>query len=162
MNAVPPTAQNGVGSHHLITNMSIRSSELVKLGELAAETFNEKETAQTALDESFGLPFEASRDNLLRDIQIAESEGLDLSVFSGAESRFKFPIYNTNIVVRISKIPTPHEKLEKLQTKVAKLEQELKLAKMALKHTAEQLVAAHECDELTDRISLAFTRLRKG
>lgn len=146
----------------MITTMSIRSSELVKLGELAAETFDERDNAQAALDQSFGVPFEASRDNLLRDIQIAEAEGLDLSVFSGSESRFKFPVYNTNIVVRISKVPTPHDKLEKLQAKVAKLEQELKLAKLALKHTAEQLVTAHECDEVTERISLAFTRLRKG
>ena len=51
-------------------------------------------------------------------------------------------------------------KLEKLAEKVAKLEQELKVAKMQLKHTAEQLVAEHKCDQVTDKISLAFTRLK--
>ena len=62
--------------------------------------------------------------------------------------------------MRISRKPTPHTKLEKLAEKVAKLEQELKVAKMQLKHTAEQLVAEHKCDQVTDKISLAFTRLK--
>jgi hypothetical protein len=142
--------------------MQIKSSDLVKLGAAAADAYDEKDQAQTALDESFGLPFNAARDNLLRDLEIAESQGLDLSLFSGDESRFRFPVSNTHIIVRVSKIPTPHVKLERLQAKVSKLEHELKLAKMALKHTTEQLIASRECDELTDRINLAFTRLRKS
>jgi len=32
---------------------------------------------------------------------------------------------------------------------------------MQLKHTAEQLVASGDCDELTDKVSLAFTRLKR-
>ena len=142
--------------------MQIKTADLVQLGALAAEAYDEKDQAQTALDESFGLSFGAARDNLLRDLQIAESAGIDMSLFSGEHSRFKFPSFNTNIVVRISKIPTPHAKLAKLQDKVTKLEHELKLAKLAVKHTAEQLVASRECDELTERVNLAFTRLRKG
>jgi hypothetical protein len=142
--------------------MQIKSSDLVKLGAAAADAYDEKDQAQTALDESFGLPFNAARDNLLRELEIAESQGLDLSLFSGDQSRFRFPASNAHIIVRISKVPTPHAKLERLQAKVSKLEHELKLAKMALKHTTEQLIVSRECDELTDRISLAFTRLRKS
>jgi hypothetical protein len=140
--------------------MNIRTSDLVCLGERAAATWDERDRAQTALDEAFGTPFEAAKDNLLRDITIAESSGVDLSVFSGSDSRFKFPDLHTNIVVRISRKPTPHAKLEKLAEKVAKLEQDLKVAKMQLKHTAEQLIAQQECDEITDKITLAFTRLK--
>ena len=57
--------------------MQIKSSDLVKLGAAAADAYDEKDQAQTALDESFGLPFNAARDNLLRDLEIAESQGLD-------------------------------------------------------------------------------------
>ncbi len=142
--------------------MQIKSSDLVKLGAIAAETYNEKDLAQTALEEAFGLPFTAARDNLLRDLEIAEAQGADMSIFAGDESRFRFPAQNTHIIVRIGRVPTPHAKLEKLAAKVSKLEQELKLAKLALKHTAEQLVASHECDEVTDKVTLAFTRLRKS
>ena len=140
--------------------MSIKTSDLLALGDRAASAWDECDVALTALNQSFGTPFEAAKDNLLRDITLAESEGIDLSIFSGTDSRFKFPDYRTNIVVRISRKPTPHTRLEKLAEKVAKLEQELKVAKMQLKHTAEQLVAEHKCDQLTDKITLAFTRLK--
>lgn len=140
--------------------MTIKTSDLVSLGERAASAWDECDQALAALNQSFGTPFEAAKDNLLRDITIAESEGIDLSVFSGTDSRFKFPDLRTNIVVRISRKPTSHTKLEKLADKVAKLEQELKVAKLQLKHTAEQLVTQRECDELTDKITLAFTRLK--
>jgi hypothetical protein len=86
---------------------------------------------------------------------------MDLSCFQGSDSRFKYNQFNTNIVVRVTRIPTPHSKLEKLAARVEKLEAELKIAKLQLKHTAEQLVASGDCDELTDKVSLAFTRLKR-
>lgn len=139
----------------------IRTTDLVSLGALAAEAYDEFDTAQTELNASFGVTYEAAKDNLLRDFKLAESQGLDLSCFQGTESRFKYNQANTNIVVRITRIPTAHSKLDKLAAKVDKLEAELKVAKMQLKHTAEQLVASGECDEITDKISLAFTRLKR-
>lgn len=142
--------------------MTIRTSDLIDLGQTAAECFDDMDEALTQLNGAFGIPYDAARDNLLRDVKIAESEGLDLSVFSGADSRFKFPQFNTQIVVRIHRKPTPHTKLDKLAAKVEKLEQELKLAKMQLKHAAEQMVAARECDEVTEKIVLAFSRLKKS
>jgi hypothetical protein len=141
--------------------MNIKTTELVELGSLAAEAYDECDTALKALNDSFGLPYESAKDNLLRDVTLADTQGLDLSVFSGDNSRFKFPKHNTNIVVRISRVPTPHSKLAALAEKVSKLEAELKMAKMRFKHAAEQLVLSGECDERTEKISLAFTRLKK-
>lgn len=141
--------------------MNIKTTGLVELGAIAAEAYDECDTALQQLNDAFGTPYEAAKENLLRDVKLAERQGLDLSAFSGEDSRFKFPEYNTNIVVRISRIPTPHEKLRKLSEKVEKLETELKLAKMQLKHTAQQLIVTGDCDEMTDKIVLAFTRLRK-
>ncbi len=141
--------------------MNIKTTELVKLGSIAAEAYNECDTALQQLNDAFGAPYEAAKENLLRDVTLADHQGLDLSVFAGEDSRFRFPEHNTNIVIRISRVPTAHERLTKLADKVTKLEKELKLAKMQLKHTAQQLVVTGECDEITDKIVLAFSRLRK-
>ena len=148
-------------SNHIIKIMTIKTTDLVKLGSIAAEAFDECDNALKELNDSFGVPYEAARDNLLRDVTLAEQEGLDLSVFSGEQSRFKYPVHNTNIVVRVSRVPTEHTKLLKLSEKVAKLEQELKLAKTQLKHMTEQLVLTGECEQVTKGITLAFSRMRR-
>jgi len=139
----------------------ITSHHLYDLGRSAAESYNEYDNAQVALEESFGVEHKATKSDLLRDVIIADKEGLDLSVFSGDDSRFKFPEFNTNIVVRYYKEPTTHDKLVKLANAVKAKEDELKLAKLKLKHATEELIAKGECDEITARISLAFTRLSK-
>jgi len=139
----------------------ITSHHLYDLGRFAAESYNEYDNAQVALEESFGVEHKATKSDLLRDVIIADKEGLDLSVFSGDDSRFKFPEFNTNIVVRYYKEPTTHDKLVKLANAVKAKEDELKLAKLKLKHATEELIAKGECDEITARISLAFTRLSK-
>jgi len=51
--------------------------------------------------------------------------------------------------------------LEKAAERVAKLEQELKIAKHQLKTLAEELVLKNEVDQVTDKIGLAFQRLAK-
>ena len=141
---------------HMIT-----SNQLYELGLTAAHSFNEYDLGSQALEQSFGVEHKATKGNLLRDITIAEKEGLDLSDFSGSGSRFRFPELNTNIVVRIYREATPHSKLVKLAEAVEAKEAELKLAKLKLKHATEQLLARGECDLVTDKISLAFTRLSK-
>lgn len=145
----------------LLQLQMITSHELYDLGRMAAESYNDYDNAQVALEDSFGVPYSATKSSLLRDITIAEKEGLDLSSFSGDNSRFKFPDLNTNIVVRYYKEPTTHAKLAKLAQAVKAKEDELKLAKLKLKHATEELIAKGECDEITARISLAFTRLSK-
>lgn len=141
--------------------MAITTSSLLKLGTVAAEAWSDCDNALTALNESFGAPFEACRDNLQRDILIADREGVDYSCFAGEDSRFKFPEFNTHIIVRVTKKPTEHTRLEKAMERVSKLEQELKIAKHQLKALAEELILRHEVDEVTDKISLAFKRLNK-
>ena len=140
--------------------MTIKLPSILKLADTAANAWSECDIALVQVNEAFGTPFEAARDNLLADVTQADNEGFDLSLFSGAESKFKFPQYKTNIVVRISSKPTPHDKLQKLADKVADLEQQLRVAKLKLKQQAELLVQTGECDQVTDKISLAFTRLK--
>ena len=141
--------------------MTINTTHLVQLGELAAEAYDECDTALNQLQESFGAPYEAAKDNLLRDVRLAENEGTDLSVFSGGDSRFKFAQFNTNIVVRVRRTSPPHAKLETLSARVERLERDLKIAKLNLKHETEKLIAKGECDEVTENVNLAFQRLNK-
>jgi hypothetical protein len=143
-----------------LNQMTIKLPSILKLADTAANAWSECDIALVQVNEAFGTPFEAARDNLLADVTQADSEGFDLSLFSGAESKFKFPQYKTNIVVRISRKPTPHDKLQKLADKVADLEQQLRVARLKLKQQAELLVQTGECDQVTDKISLAFTRLK--
>lgn len=143
-----------------LNQMTIKLPSILKLADTAANAWSECDIALVQVNEAFGTPFEAARDNLLADVTQADNEGFDLSLFSGAESKFKFPQYKTNIVVRISRKPTPHDKLQKLADKVADLEQQLRVAKLKLKQQAELLVQTGECDQVTDKISLAFTRLK--
>lgn len=140
--------------------MNIKTVDLVSLGEVAAQAWDECDVALQQLNEGFGRPYESAKDNLLRDVTLADQQGLDLSVFSGEHSRFKFKQFNTNIVVRIHRKPTPHARLEKLADRIQKVEHELKTLKMKLKHEAEQLIHAGECDNLTDKIVLAFGRIK--
>lgn len=140
--------------------MNIKTVDLVSLGEIAAQAWDECDVALEQLNEGFGKPYESAKDNLLRDVTLADQQGLDLSVFSGEHSRFKFQQYNTNIVVRIHRKSTPHTKLEKLSERIHKLEHELKALKMKLKHETEQLIHAGECDNITDKIVLAFGRIK--
>jgi len=141
--------------------MTITTANLLDLGTKAADAWNDCDEALTQVSESFGAPFEAMRDHLQRDLIIADREGLDLSCFAGSDSRFKFPEVNAHIIVRISKKPTPHTRLEKAAERVAKLEQELKIAKHQLKALAEELVLKNEVDQVTDTIGVAFKRLAK-
>lgn len=141
--------------------MTITTSQLLDLGTQAAEAWSDCDDAMTQLNDAFGAPFEAVRDHLQRDLIVADREGLDLSCFAGSNSRFKFPEVNTHIVVRVTKKPTPHSRLEKAAERVAKLEQELKIAKHQLKALVEELVLKNEVDQVTDKIGLAFQRLAK-
>ena len=83
-----------------------------------------------------------------------------MSVFSGAESAFKFPDLETNIVVRVTRKPTAHVKLERIDDKIEQLEQKLKVAKIERKKLIEQLAVTGDVDMITDKINLAFTRLK--
>jgi hypothetical protein len=128
--------------------------------ELAANSWNEFDIATLACTEAFGMPFQLAKDSLTNNITVADSKKFDLSVFSGAESAFKFPDIETNIVVRVTRKPTAHTKLEKIDEKIDLLEQKLKVAKIERKKLIEQLAITGGIDLVTDKINLAFTRLK--
>tara|TARA_R100000005_G_scaffold92789_1_gene66848 strand:+ start:1085 stop:1510 length:426 start_codon:yes stop_codon:yes gene_type:complete len=133
---------------------------LVDQGEIAAERYDACDNALQQLNEGFGVEYDSAKKNLQNMLVKADASSMDLSVFQGEESLFKFPDYKTNIVVRIDRIPTPHDKLDKLDDQIADLEKKLKLKKAERKHVIEQLVIKGQIDMLTDRVSAIFRRLK--
>lgn len=138
----------------------ITTQTLVDQGRISAERYDSCDTALAELNESFGVEYEAAKNNLNSMLWQAETKEVDLSVFQGENSLFKFPEFKTNIVVRIDKVPTPHQKLDKLDEKIADLELKLKLAKSERKALIEQLMLKGQVDLLTDKIAAVFRRLK--
>lgn len=133
---------------------------LIKQGRIAAERFDEVDVALTALNDGFGKSYEASKNELNSMLVRADASELDLDVFKGADSLFKFEEFKTNIVVRINRVPTPHEKLDKLDDQIAEAEKKLKLLKSKRKAAIEQLAIEGKVDMLTDRVTAVFNRLK--
>jgi hypothetical protein len=133
---------------------------LIEDAELAAHAWNEFDIATLSCTEAFGLPFHAAKENLIDHLTIAEANKFDLSVFSGPESAFKIPSEGTNIVVRVTRKPTAHLKLKRIDDKIEELEQKLKVAKIERKRLIEQLAVTGDVDMITEKINLAFTRLK--
>lgn len=139
----------------------ITQGSLVQLGRHAAETYDECDTALTQLNEGFGVAFEAARQNLSDDVNIAACRmGMDLSVFSGKSSLFRYEEFRTNIVVKVTKLPTEHEKLLKIDAKIEQLQNQLAKAKLQRKQLIEMLALDNQIDFTTDKVNLAFTRIK--
>lgn len=133
---------------------------LVDQGEIAAERYDACDNALQQLNDGFGVEYDSAKKNLQDMLVKADASSMDLSVFQGEESLFKFPDYKTNIVVRIDRIPTPHDKLDKLDDQIAELEKKLKLKKSERKALVEQLMIKGQIDLITDRVSAIFRRLK--
>lgn len=133
---------------------------LVDQGEIAAERYDACDNALQQLNDGFGVEYDSAKKNLQDMLVKADASSMDLSVFQGEESLFKFPDYKTNIVVRIDRIPTPHDKLDKLDDQIAELEKKLKLKKSERKALVEQLIIKGQIDLITDRVSAIFRRLK--
>lgn len=139
----------------------ITQTSLVQLGRHAAETYDECDTALTQLNEGFGVAFEAARQNLSDDVNIAACRmGMDLSVFSGKSSLFRYEEFRTNIVVKVTQLPTEHEKLLKIDAKIEQLQNQLAKAKLQRKQLIEMLALDNQIDFTTDKVNLAFTRIK--
>ena len=139
----------------------ITQTSLVQLGRHAAETYDECDTALTQLNEGFGVAFEAARQNLSDDVNIAACRmGMDLSVFSGKSSLFRYEEFRTNIVVKVTQLPTEHEKLLKVDAKIEQLQNQLAKAKLQRKQLIEMLALDNQIDFTTDKVNLAFTRIK--
>ena len=135
-------------------------ADLVAQGRHAAEAYDECDTALTQLNDSFGKPYEASRCNLTNELIQADVSGLDLSVFQGEHSLFRFPELDTNIVVRIRRVPVGTDKLVKIDQKIAEMEQKVKLLKNQRKRLVDDLRIIGNTDFITDSITTAFQRLK--
>jgi len=139
----------------------ITQTSLVQLGRHAAETYDECDTALTQLNEGFGVAYESARQNLSDDINTAVcQQGMDLSVFSGKSSLFKYEEFRTNIVVRVTQLPTEHEKLLKMDAKIEQLQKQLAKAKLQRKQLIQMLALDNQIDFTTDKVTLAFTRIK--
>lgn len=138
----------------------ITTQDLITQGLISAERYDACDNALAELNEGFGKEYEASRANLTSMLYKAESKGIDLSVFRGEESLFKFPEFRTNIVVRIDRSPSPHVKLDKLNEKIADLERKLKIAKIERDSLIKQLEITGAVDLVTDKITAVFRRLK--
>lgn len=157
--AAPALNEEHHPSHQTImTKLTIPT--LVEQGKLAARLYDECDSALSELNDSFGTPYEAARTNLTTDLLRADRSGIDLSVFQGKESLFKYPEFNANIVVRITAVPTGHDKLDKVDEKIAQLELKLKQAKLERKHLVEQLKMSSAVDFVTEKIVTAFSRIK--
>ena len=135
-------------------------ADLVAHGRHAAEAYDECDAALTQLNDSFGKPYEASRCNLTNELIQADVSGLDLSVFQGEHSLFRFPELDTNIVVRIRRVPVGTDKLVKIDQKIAEMEQKVKLLKNQRKRLVDDLRIIGNTDFITDSITTAFQRLK--
>lgn len=147
-------------SSHQTIMIKLTIPNLVEQGKIAARLYDECDNALSELNDSFGTPYEAARTNLTTELMRADCSGIDLSVFQGKESLFKYPEFNANIVVRITAVPTGHTKLEKIDEKIAQLELKLKQAKLERKHLVEQLKITSAVDFVTEKIVTAFSRIK--
>jgi len=138
----------------------LTTQTLINQGRISAERYDECDTALAELNDSFGVAYESAKSNLNTLLTQADANEVDLSVFQGEDSLFKFPEFKTNIVVRIDRTPTPHQKIGKLDEKIADLELKLKLAKSERKALIEQLILKGQVDLLTDKITAVFRRLK--
>jgi hypothetical protein len=138
----------------------VTTQSLIEQGRISAERYDACDIALAELNGSFGAEYEATRSNLTTMLCHAEHGGLDLSVFKGEDSLFKFPEFRTNIVVRIDRSPSPHPKIEKLNEKIADLERKLKIAKIERDSLIKQLDLTGAVDLVTDKITAVFRRLK--
>jgi hypothetical protein len=138
----------------------LTTQALVNQGRISAESYDSCDTALAELNGSFGVEYEAAKNNLTTMLSQADAGEIDLGVFQGENSLFKFPEFKTNIVVRIDRVPTPHQRIDKLDDKIADLELKLKLAKSERKALIEQLILKGQVDLLTDKITAVFRRLK--
>jgi hypothetical protein len=138
----------------------ITVAKLVEQGRISARLYDECDTALAELNDAFGTPYENARKNLTGDLIKADASDIDLSVFQGEDSLFKFPEFQTNIIVRISHKPTAHAKLERIESEIEVLENKLKLAKLKRKNLIEELKLGRLIEFTTDKIVTAFSRIK--
>ncbi len=134
--------------------------KLITQARVAASTWGECDEALAHVNESFGAPFEAARDNLNLMLLKADEDELDLTQLQGAESEFRFRDLGALVMVRVSRLPVPFKQLETIDIRIEKLERELKLAKSSRKQLLERAkIKGHQF--VTEKITTAYKRITK-
>ena len=78
----------------------------------------------------------------------------------GPESAFRFPDLGALVMVKIHRLPVPCSGLEILDTRIEKMEKELKLLKIKRKAMIEKLKLKNH-DFVTSKITTAYKRITK-
>ena len=133
---------------------------LIKQARHAATSWLECDDALLQVNESFGQCFEAGRDNLNSQLMVAESSGFEMDQLQGPESAFRFPDLGALVMVKIHRLPVPCSGLEILDTRIEKMEKELKLLKIKRKAMIEKLKLKNH-DFVTSKITTAYKRIIK-
>jgi len=138
----------------------MKLNQLIKQARESALLWDDCDKALNEVNDAFGASYEAARDKLNSSLTVADQNGFEMSQLQGDDSAFRFPDLGTLVVVRVSKLPTPHKSLETIEMKIERLERELKLAKTERKHLIERLkINAHEF--VTEKVTTAFKRITK-
>lgn len=138
----------------------------MKIDDLRSKAFDSAklwaacDEALAQVDEAFGTPWQASRDTLNTSLLIADRKGVELKQFQGPESLFKFPEIGTQVIVKVSRLPVPCDRLEKLDIRIEKAERELKLLKNKRKKLIEEF-KIKGLDFVTEKVTTAYTRITK-
>ena len=134
-------------------------SKLVKRGREAATLWDECDTALVAVNETFGEPFEKSRNDLNSSLLAATARELDVDTFKGDDNPLRFEDLKILVVVRPSLLPVPDKKLENIDIRIEKAERELKLLKAKRKSILEELkIKGHEF--IVEKVTTAFRHIK--
>lgn len=136
-------------------------TKLIKKAEKAAEAWSESDLALIQWQESFGHAFDTRKENLTADLESQARKGLDLNQFQGKETPFRFDDLGAHIVVRVTKVPTPHEELQKVEDEIAELKKQIKVLELQKKAVLGQLTLEEEIKFSVEKVGLAFKRIAK-
>lgn len=138
----------------------MKLEQLIKQARTSVTCWSDCDHALTEVNEAYGSPFEAARDKLNSSLLLAEQNGIEIDQLQGSDSPFRFPDLGAMVVVRISRLPTPNNKIETIDLRIERLERELKLAKNERKRLLQQLkIKGHEF--VTEKITTAFKHIIK-
>lgn len=137
----------------------MKLSELIKRGHDTALKWSECDEALVAVNETFGEPYDSARKALHNDLLVATSREVPLDTFKGDNNPLRFEDLKVLVVVKPSLVPAPDKKLEDIDTRIERLERELKLARTERKSIIEKLkIKDHEF--VISQISTQFRHIK--
>ena len=135
-------------------------TKLIKLARTTAVNWLECDDALAAVNETWGLAYEAARTKLNQQLLEAPTLGIDLEQFKGKKSPFIFPDEGVRVVPRVFTLPVPNDALAKADARIKRCEMALKLAKNKKKELVEELqIKGHEFH--VSQVVTTFQRIKK-